>query len=174
MSRQPNCLRRFRGRRKAQLPQRFAHRAWGVRSRNDTPDRSPNSVFSPKLGAWPIYSTSFFGNQFSALASFSNQNVGIPFDVVRLDRDSEPIDTLSSRCCEADQVRPRLRLRRTPSLSTLDRSLRQLGEKPVRPRDSGVALAACRTEFTSCIVRAGRRPRSRRLARLLRSSATPR
>ena len=35
-------------------------------------------------------------------------------------------------------------------------------------------LAACRTEFTSCIVRAGRRPRSRRLARLLRSSATPR
>jgi len=35
-------------------------------------------------------------------------------------------------------------------------------------------LAACRTEFTSCIVRAGRRPRSRRLARLSRSSATPR
>jgi type I restriction enzyme R subunit len=45
--------------------------------------------------------------------------------------------------------------------------------------DTGVTryeryLAACRTEFTSCIVRAGRRPRSRRLARLLRSSATPR
>jgi hypothetical protein len=28
--------------------------------------------------AWPIYSTSFFGNHFSALASFSNRKVGYP------------------------------------------------------------------------------------------------
>ena len=32
----------------------------GVRERNDTANCSPNGNFSPKLGAWPIYSTSFF------------------------------------------------------------------------------------------------------------------
>jgi hypothetical protein len=32
----------------------------GVRYRNDTLSRSPNAAFSPNLGAWPIYSTSFF------------------------------------------------------------------------------------------------------------------
>ena len=32
----------------------------GVRERNDTVNRSPNADLSPKLGAWPIYSTSFF------------------------------------------------------------------------------------------------------------------
>jgi hypothetical protein len=33
----------------------------GVRERNDTVNLSPNADLSPKLGAWPIYSTSFFG-----------------------------------------------------------------------------------------------------------------
>ena len=40
----------------------------GVRERNDTVSRSPNADLSPKLGAWPIYSTSFFRLHFSALA----------------------------------------------------------------------------------------------------------
>jgi hypothetical protein len=32
----------------------------GVRGRNERPILSPNGDLSPKLGAWPIYSTSFF------------------------------------------------------------------------------------------------------------------
>jgi hypothetical protein len=58
----------------------------GVRSRNDRPDFSPVGEFSPKLGAWPIYSTSFFGCYFKALASFANRKVGIPFACCSLDR----------------------------------------------------------------------------------------
>jgi uncharacterized protein (TIGR02270 family) len=68
-------------------------------------------------------------------------------------------------------------------ITGLDLAYRDLDRRPPAdfqsgpnddPEDENVALAACRTEFTSCIVRAGRRPRSRRRARLLRSSATPR
>jgi hypothetical protein len=41
----------------------------GVRERNDTANLSPNANLSPKLGAWPFYSTSFFSSVFSSLAS---------------------------------------------------------------------------------------------------------
>jgi hypothetical protein len=41
-----------------------------VQSRNDQPIFSPTGVLSPKLGAWPIYSTSFFPNNFNDLTSF--------------------------------------------------------------------------------------------------------
>jgi hypothetical protein len=50
-----------------------------VRYRNVPAKRSPNGLFSPKLGAWPIYSTSFYGRRFSGLASFLNRKAGIPF-----------------------------------------------------------------------------------------------
>jgi hypothetical protein len=51
----------------------------GVRLQNVPEKRSPNGLFSPKLGAWPIYSTSFFDISFSGLASFVSRKVGVPF-----------------------------------------------------------------------------------------------
>ena len=51
----------------------------GVRERNDTVNSSPNTAFSPKLGAWPIHSTSFFGSKFNILISFLGRKIGIPF-----------------------------------------------------------------------------------------------
>jgi hypothetical protein len=65
----------------------FSAAGFGVRSRNNRPILSPIGEFSPKLGAWPIYSTSFFGSHFSALASFANRKVGIPFASCSLDRE---------------------------------------------------------------------------------------
>ena len=83
----PNFLRHFRDREKAQLPQAFARQAWEFESRNERPNLSPIGDFSPKLGAWPIYSTSFSGSHFSALVSFVNRKVGIPFACCSLDRE---------------------------------------------------------------------------------------
>ena len=51
----------------------------GVRERNDTVNLSPNADLSPKLGAWPIYSTSFFGRDSRRLVLLWNRKVGIPF-----------------------------------------------------------------------------------------------
>jgi hypothetical protein len=50
-----------------------------VRDRNERPNLSPTGDLSPKLGAWPIYSTSFFASSFSGLTSLTRRNVGIPF-----------------------------------------------------------------------------------------------
>ena len=50
----------------------------GVRFRNDSENLSLNGVLSPKLGAWPIYSTSFSDSYFSHLASFRARKIGIP------------------------------------------------------------------------------------------------
>jgi hypothetical protein len=57
----------------------------GVRGRIVTANWSPNGLFSPKLGTWPIYSTSFFASDFSSLVSFPNRKVGIPFPCGRGD-----------------------------------------------------------------------------------------
>jgi hypothetical protein len=51
----------------------------GVRCRNVTANLSPNDDLSAELGAWAIYSTSFFGNEFSDLASLCYRKVGTPF-----------------------------------------------------------------------------------------------
>jgi hypothetical protein len=51
----------------------------GVRRRNVTVNCSPNAHSSPELGAWPIYSTSFFPRDFSGLYSLFSRKVGIPF-----------------------------------------------------------------------------------------------
>jgi hypothetical protein len=40
----------------------YCWRGLGVRYRNDTANFSPNADLSPRLGAWPIYSTSFFAD----------------------------------------------------------------------------------------------------------------
>jgi hypothetical protein len=50
----------FSGPRKSPTAAGFWASGLGVRERNDTVNLSPNADFSPKLGAWPIYSTSFF------------------------------------------------------------------------------------------------------------------
>jgi hypothetical protein len=50
----------------------------GVRKRNVTVILSPNADLSPKLGAWPIYSTSFFGRDCRRLVLLGSRKVGIP------------------------------------------------------------------------------------------------
>jgi hypothetical protein len=51
----------------------------GFGERNVPQDRSPKADLSPELGAWPIYSTSFFLCGFSGLSSLANRKVRIPF-----------------------------------------------------------------------------------------------
>ena len=69
-----------------------------VRNRNDTVNRSPNAVLSPKLGAWPVYSTSFFVRYFRRVASLTNRKVGIPFACCSRGRGLETPDPTPSRC----------------------------------------------------------------------------
>ena len=57
----------------------FCASGLGVRDRNERPNLSPTGDLSPKLGGWPIYSTSFFGCDFSRLSSFRIGNIGISF-----------------------------------------------------------------------------------------------
>ena len=70
----------------------------GVRERNDTVNCSPNADLSPKLGAWPIYSTSFFGSKFNILTSFLRRKVGIPFACLPADQTCRTAASPSSSC----------------------------------------------------------------------------
>ena len=63
----PNCRRHSRVRLGGSMPERYGQISLRM------------AILSPKLGAWPIYSTSFFGGRFSGLASFLSRKVGIPF-----------------------------------------------------------------------------------------------
>jgi hypothetical protein len=59
----------FPGPRKSPTAAGFRVTGLGVRERNVTANCSPKGIFSPKLGACPIYSTSFFLSFFSSLLS---------------------------------------------------------------------------------------------------------
>ena len=58
---------------------RFCASGLGFAIRNDMRNLSPNGRLSPKLGGWPIYSTSFFISLLNILVSFRNRKIGIPF-----------------------------------------------------------------------------------------------
>jgi hypothetical protein len=69
----------FSGPRKSPTAAGIRATGLGFGERNVPLDCSPNADLSPELGAWPIYSTSFFASGFSGLASFATRKVGIPF-----------------------------------------------------------------------------------------------
>jgi len=68
----------FSGLRKSPTAAGIRAAGLGVHCQNVTANLSPNAGFSPKLGAWPIHSTSFFVQFIRDLASFTNRKVGIP------------------------------------------------------------------------------------------------
>jgi hypothetical protein len=77
--RRPKLSPPFPGPQKSPIAAGIRASGLGVRSRNERPNLCPKAHFSPKLGAWPIYSTSFFGSQFNSLVSLASRKVGIPF-----------------------------------------------------------------------------------------------
>ena len=82
----------FSGPRKSPTAAGIRTKGLGVRNRNVTANRSPNGLFSPKLGAWSIYSTSFSAHAFNGLASLASRKVGIPFAYCSREGNSEPAD----------------------------------------------------------------------------------
>jgi hypothetical protein len=77
-TKKPNCRRHSHDRLVGSIAERYG--------------KSLKANLSPKLGTWPIYSTSFFAT--GGLASFANRKVGIPFACHRHQRDC-PTDCLS-------------------------------------------------------------------------------
>ena len=69
----------FSGPRKSPTAASIRALGLGVRRRNVPAKCSPNGLFSPKLGAWPIYSTSFLCSRFNILHSFPVRKIGISF-----------------------------------------------------------------------------------------------